>query len=144
VRATMAGGGLREWRPRFVVDASGRDTLIANHLKIKRRNPDHASAAMYGHFRGARRDAGREEGNIIIAWFEHGWFWFIPLKDGVTSVGAVVWPYYMKGRAKPLREFFMDTIAMCPELAGRLDGAELTAEPEATGNYSYECTGCQG
>ncbi|HUI99136.1 MAG TPA: NAD(P)/FAD-dependent oxidoreductase [Usitatibacter sp.] len=144
VRATTADGGLREWRPKFVVDASGRDTLVANRLKIKRRNPDHNSSAMFGHFRGARRDPGRNEGNILIAWFEHGWFWFIPLKDGVTSVGAVVWPYYMKSRAKPLREFYLDTVAMCPELADRLSKAELVAGPEATGNYSYRCTSCQG
>jgi flavin-dependent dehydrogenase len=144
VRATMGDGTVREWRAKFLVDATGRDTLFANRLRIKRRNPDHNSSAMYGHFRGAKRDDGREEGNIIIYWFDHGWFWFIPLKDGSTSVGAVVWPYYMKSRGKPLREFFLDTIAMCPPLAERLQGAQLAAEPEATGNYSYHCTGCQG
>ena len=144
VNATQLDGRTLEYRPRFVIDASGRDTFIANRLKIKRRNPDHNSAAMYGHFRNAVRDCGREEGNIIIFWFDHGWFWFIPLKDGVTSVGAVVWPYYMKARNKPLREFFMETIARCPKLQERLQGAELTAEPEATGNYSYHCDACQG
>jgi flavin-dependent dehydrogenase len=99
---------------------------------------------MYGHFRGAKRDEGREGGNIIIFWFDHGWFWFIPLKDGVTSVGAVVWPYYMKARGKPLREYFMDTIALCPALHERLGEAELVAEPDATGNYSYHMDACQG
>jgi flavin-dependent dehydrogenase len=144
VRAALGDGGEREWHPRFVVDATGRDTLFANRFKIKRRNADHASAAVFGHFRNAQRDPGRNEGNIIIAWFEHGWFWFIPLKDGTTSVGAVVWPYYMKSRKKPVREFLMDTIAMSPELSERLKDAELVAEPEATGNYSYQCSSCQG
>jgi hypothetical protein len=59
-------------------------------------------------------------------------------------VGAVVWPYYMKARGKPLREYFMETIALCPKLQERLAGAELVAEPEATGNYSYHCDICQG
>jgi flavin-dependent dehydrogenase len=144
VLATHAGGEPLELRPKFVVDATGRDTFIASRLKIKRRNPAHNSAAMYGHFRNAVRDCGREEGNIIIFWFDHGWFWFIPLKDGVTSVGAVVWPYYMKARDKPLRDYFMETIARCPRLAERLAEAELVAEPEATGNYSYHCDHCQG
>jgi flavin-dependent dehydrogenase len=144
VRATLADGTPREWRAKFLVDASGRDTVVGNRLKVKRRNPDHNSSAMYGHFRGAKRDAGRAEGNIIIYWFDHGWFWFIPLKDGVTSVGAVVWPYYMKSRAKGLREFFLETIAMCPALQERIAGAELVAEPEATGNYAYHCDLCQG
>src|SRR6185437_15369865 len=144
VRATMADGTEREWRARFLVDASGRDTLVANRLKVKRRNPKHNSSAMYGHFRGAKRDTGRAEGNIVIYWFDHGWFWFIPLKDGITSVGAVVWPYYMKARAKPLPEFFLETIAMSPALQERLAEAELVAEPEATGNYAYHCELCQG
>ena len=56
----------------------------------------------------------------------------------------MVWPYYMKTRAKPVREFLMDTIAMCPKLMERLDGAELVEDPTATGNYSYECDECQG
>ena len=144
VAATMGDGSTREWQAQFVVDATGRDTLLANRLKIKRRNPHHNSAAMYGHFRNAQRDCGKLEGNIIIFWFDHGWFWFIPLRDGTTSVGAVVWPYYMKNRDKPLREYFLQTIAMCPALRERLDGAELVAEPEATGNYSYSCDRCQG
>ena len=144
VTATDADGKIHEWKAKFIVDATGRDTFIANRLKIKRRNPNHNSSAMYGHFRDAKRDCGKEAGNIIIFWFDHGWFWFIPLKDGATSVGAVVWPYYMKARDKPLREYFMDTIALCPQLRQRLDGAELLAEPEATGNYSYQCDACQG
>ena len=144
VTATDAQGATLEWRPRFVVDATGRDTFLGNRLKMKRKNPAHNSAALFGHFRNAHRDCGELEGNIIIFWFDHGWFWFIPLKDGITSVGAVVWPYYMKERGKPVREFFMDTIALCPKLVERLKGAELVEEPTATGNYSYECEDCQG
>lgn len=144
VVAVDAEGKTHEWRPKFVVDATGRDTLLGNRLKIKQKNPAHNSAALYGHFRNARRDCGDLEGNIIIFWFDHGWFWFIPLKDGITSVGAVVWPYYMKTRGKPVREFFMDTIALCPKLVERLKEAELVEDPTATGNYSYECAECQG
>jgi flavin-dependent dehydrogenase len=144
VKATSIDGTVREWRAKFLVDATGRDTLVANRLKVKHRNPDHNSSAMYGHFRNAKRECGEMEGNIIIYWFDHGWFWFIPLKDGITSVGAVVWPYYMKARDKPLREYFMDTIARAPELAARLEGAELVSEPDATGNYSYSCSRCHG
>jgi flavin-dependent dehydrogenase len=144
VTAEDADGTMREWQPKFIVDASGRDTFIGNKLKIKRRNPAHNSSAMYGHFRNAKRDCGDLEGNIIIFWFDHGWFWFIPLKDGVTSVGAVVWPYYMKARDKPPGEYFLDTIKLCPALAERLADAELVSEPEATGNYSYHCEACQG
>jgi flavin-dependent dehydrogenase len=138
VRVAAKGpDGTREWRARFLVDASGRDTFLAGRFGIKRPNRKHASAAIYGHFRNARRNPGRDEGNISIYWFPHGWCWFIPLKDGTTSVGAVCWPYYLKSRQGDLTAFFRDTIALAPGLAERLADAELTGPATATGNYSY-------
>ena len=138
VEVELNDGARVEWRARFVVDASGRDTLLANQLRCKEKNKHHDSSALYGHFTGAERLPGKLEGNITIFWFEHGWFWFIPLADGTTSVGAVCWPHYLKSRTKPLPEFFADTIAMCPALAARLAGATLVdGRVYATGNYSY-------
>ncbi|MBE7420373.1 MAG: tryptophan 7-halogenase [Ideonella sp.] len=141
IDATMQDGTPRRWRARYLLDASGRDTLLAGKLGLKRRNEQHNSAALFGHYRGARRLAGALEGNISIFWFQHGWFWFIPLADGSTSIGAVCWPHYLKSRDKSLPEFFADTIAMSPPLAERLRGATLVDDQVyATGNYSYSST----
>lgn len=137
VQATHDDGRHAGYRARFLVDASGRDTFMASRLKAKHRNPKHNSAAMYAHYTHARRHPGEAEGHITIFWFDHGWFWFIPLADGATSVGAVVWPYYMKRRDRPLEAFFSDTIAQCPALAERLADARLVSPVEATGNFSY-------
>ncbi len=131
-------------RARFVTDASGRETFIGNHFKAKQRNKKHNSAAIYGHFTNAKRLPGKAEGAVTIVWFDHGWFWFIPLADGVTSIGAVVKPDYLKTRTKPLPEFFQDTIALAPELARRLADATLVSTPEATGNFSYSCDRTHG
>ncbi len=124
-------------RARFLVDASGRETLVASKLGLKDRNRRHASAAIYGHFTGARRQEGRAEGNISIFWFDHGWIWFIPLMDGTTSIGAVCPPDYLKNRKTDVTDFFHQTIAKSPELSERLAGATLTGPATATGNYSY-------
>jgi flavin-dependent dehydrogenase len=144
VHAEHDDGRRESWIADYVVDASGRDTLLANQLHTKRRNKKHNSAALYAHFAGARRDCGKREGNITIFWFEYGWFWFIPLRDGATSIGAVVWPHYLKSRETSVREFFLATIARCPPLAERLSGATLVSEVEATGNYSYACERSHG
>jgi flavin-dependent dehydrogenase len=137
-------GGEQKWEARFVVDASGRDTLLANQFGGKRRNKKHNSAAIFGHFSGARRLPGKAEGNISLFWFDHGWFWFIPLSDGATSVGAVCWPYYMKSRKTDPEQFLFDTIALCPALADRLRDAKLVSPVTATGNYSYEAKRATG
>ena len=132
-----AGDALR-WHARFVVDASGRDTILANHFRIKERNPRHNSSAVYAHFEGARRCEGPDGGNISIFWFAHGWFWFIPLTDGATSVGMVTWPYHLKSRGKrSLQQFLTDNIATSIELSARLQHATQLSPAEATGNYSY-------
>ncbi|MBL8325539.1 MAG: tryptophan 7-halogenase [Rubrivivax sp.] len=145
ITALDADGAERRWRARYLVDASGRDTLLAHQFGIKRKHPQHNSAALFGHFRGARRLEGRLEGNISVFWFAHGWFWFIPLADGTTSVGAACWPYYLKQRDKPLKQYFLDTIALAPRLAERLAGAELVDDAVyATGNYSYISDRCAG
>ena len=134
------------WRARYVVDASGRDTVLATQFGDKHKNPHHNSAALFAHYTGAERLQGAKlEGNISIFWFAHGWFWFIPLPDGTTSVGAVCWPYYLKSRDKPLAEFFADTIAMSPPLAHRLRQAKLVDDKVyATGNYAYSARRAAG
>lgn len=145
VLSQAADGTLRRWRARYLIDASGRDTLLAARLGTKHRNRHHNSSAMYAHFRNAwRNEDPYRAGDISIFWFEHGWFWSIPLADGITSVGAVVWPYYMKSRALPVTEFFMKTIALSPPLGERLASATLATEVEATGNYAYTCRRAQG
>ncbi|PKO56240.1 MAG: hydroxylase, partial [Betaproteobacteria bacterium HGW-Betaproteobacteria-19] len=75
VSAEHEDGRRETWDARFVIDASGRDTFIANRMRAKHRNPKHNSSAMYAHFSGAQRHEGCAEGNITIYWFEHGWFW---------------------------------------------------------------------
>lgn len=131
-------GRTQRWRGRFLVDASGRDTFLSHRLGLKTRNRRHNSAAMFGHFRGVRRHAGEAAGNISIYWFQHGWFWMIPLQDDIMSIGAVCWPYYMKQRRQDLRDFFLSTLAMSPDVQARIEDAELVTEVSATGNYSYQ------
>ena len=144
VRGQTKEGESRRWRAKFLVDATGRDTLLANRFGLKQRNPKHASAAMFAHFTGAKRLPGKEEGNITVFWFDHGWFWFIPLADGTTSIGAVGPPQYFKARKTDLTKFFMDTIALSPDLAERLKGAKMVSAVTATGNYSYKCARMTG
>jgi flavin-dependent dehydrogenase len=137
VAARLEDGSEHRWNTRFVADASGRDTFLANQFGSKRRSADNNTAALFGHFTGAKRLPGKIEGNISLFWFEHGWFWFIPLSDGATSIGAVCSPRYMKSRRTDPRQFLLDTIALCPPLAERLRDAIPASPVTATGNYSY-------
>jgi flavin-dependent dehydrogenase len=126
---------------RYVVDASGRDALLATKRKLRRRNDQHQSAAIFGHFRSAARREGEDAGNISIYSFAHGWMWMIPLPGGVMSVGAVCRPDYLKQRKGRTVEFLFDTLKLSPALWARVQHAELIDdEVRVTGNYSYDAS----
>lgn len=125
---------------RYLIDASGRDTVLAQQLKSKQKNPKHKMAAIFGHFNHVERRAGHKEGNISLYWFQHGWVWMIPLKDGLMSVGCVCGPDYFKTRQTGLASFFHQTLNLIPEVKQRMRQAQSVNEINATGNYSYQST----
>jgi flavin-dependent dehydrogenase len=134
------------WVCRFFVDASGRDTLLSRQFNLKQKNTHHASAAIFGHFLGVDRREGEYAGNISVYWFEHGWFWMIPLRDGSMSVGAVCRPEYLRQRKNSPAEFLLQTLEFGhPEMRHRMRNATLiNNEARATGNYSYQSTRMRG
>jgi flavin-dependent dehydrogenase len=126
-------------RARYVVDASGRDTLLSARKKLRRKNPEHQSAAIFGHFRGATFRPGEDAGNISIYRFDHGWMWMIPLPDGVMSIGAVCRPEYLKQRKGRTTEFLLETLQQSPGVKQRIQHATLIDDAvRVTGNYSYD------
>ena len=125
------------WETRFLVDASGRDTFLSSANGWKKRNPKHASAAVFGHFRGVKRRPGEDQGNISLYWFDHGWIWMIPLQDDIMSIGAVSFPEHLKTRRGTLDEFLMETLLGMTETRERMNGAKAVIPAQATGNYSY-------
>lgn len=140
-----SGDGRRtRCRARYLVDATGRDTLLGNQLRLKRRSRRHQSAALFAHFRGVQRRPGQDAGNISIYRLEQGWIWVIPLRDGITSVGAVCWPDYLKQRRADNRSFLLQTLQSVPALWQRMEHAEITGHLHATGNYSYACRRMSG
>jgi flavin-dependent dehydrogenase len=144
VHARGAEGEALAFAPRYLVDASGRDTFLGGKLKLKRKNALHQSAAIFSHFRGVGRREGPDAGNITVERFAHGWMWLIPLRDDVMSVGAVCFPEYLKQRRGDNEAFLMRTLQATPSVWTRMQQAERVAPVHATGNYSYACTRMHG
>ncbi len=123
----------------YVVDATGRDTFLSSKKRLRRKNMEHQSAAIFGHFRNAQVRPGDDAGNISIYRFDHGWIWMIPLPAGVMSVGAVCRPAYLKQRKGKTVDFLMDTLNRSEGVRKRIEAAELLGgEVRVTGNYSYD------
>jgi flavin-dependent dehydrogenase len=122
-----------------IVDATGRDTLLASRTRRKAQIAGLDKTALFTHFRGVAREEGESEGNIQIVVFEHGWFWFIPFRGEVTSVGVVVSSDWIrtKQRGESLEAFYDRTVALSPWAREFLAGAERLRPVGALADFSY-------
>ncbi len=130
-------GAAVEYAPRFILDASGRDTLIASKLGLKQSNKHNSTAAVYAHWRGVQMQLNEEPGFITVHLAADGWFWMIPLPDGVMSVGFVGNADVFKQRRGSAQDVYLDRLSRSPSVAARMAGAERVGEIVSTGNYSY-------
>ncbi|MFJ8472827.1 tryptophan 7-halogenase [Kitasatospora sp. NPDC094011] len=91
VRYTDDQGVTREVSARFVVDASGNQSRLNQKIGGRREYSEFfRNLALFGYFEGGKRLPEPTRYNILCVAFESGWFWYIPLSDTLTSVGAVV------------------------------------------------------
>lgn len=86
----VSRGGRRGFRAPFVVDASGRGSIVRQLFGERRYDPFFRNIAIYGYFDGGKRLPGERAGNMFAVAFRLGWFWYIPLSDTLTSVGLVM------------------------------------------------------
>ena len=101
--AVDEGDARSEWSARWVVDATGRESMVAKQLELRVPEKSHRIAASWGRFEGVAdmddRPGAPEWRNRVndtcrslsTNHFSYPgyWIWFIPLRDGLTSLGVV-------------------------------------------------------
>ena len=141
VRAIDESGVEREIRASVVVDAAGQSCLIQDRLGLREWDPVLKKAAIWTYWKGAKRDAGRDEGATLVMQTKGkiGWFWYIPLQDDVVSVGVVApFDHLFKGRdAKELELIYFEEVERCPGVQPRIAAAQRIAPFSAAKEYSY-------
>ncbi|MEU4657818.1 tryptophan 7-halogenase [Streptomyces sp. NPDC023723] len=90
LRWTDSDGQPHETSARFVVDASGSNSRLARTVGSRDYSDFFRNVALYGYYEGGKRLPAPDSGNILCCAWDDGWFWYIPLTDTLTSVGAVV------------------------------------------------------
>ena len=123
---------------RFIVDASGRDTLLSGRLGLKRIDKRNNTAAIFGHFRNIPQRNDDKAGMITVHLFEHGWIWVIPLRDGITSVGVVGTQTLFKAKTGKPDAIFARAVGSCPGLARDMANAEPLGPLVGCADYSYD------
>jgi len=141
VKVATEDGSTHEVRAQVVVDASGQGTMISGRLGLREWDPLLRKMALWTYWKGAYRDAGRDEGATLVLQTQGkmGWFWYIPLHNDVVSVGVVAGSDYLfKNRdGKDHESIYFEEVDRCPEVKRRIavgtrcDGFHVQKE------YSY-------
>lgn len=96
------GGASRSVECRWLLDASGRTSLLARAKGLRVKEPSHRISAVWGRFenvtdlddygpesfRARIRHTTRALSTVHLCYAGY-WIWFIPIKNGVVSVGVV-------------------------------------------------------
>jgi FADH2-dependent halogenase len=126
-------------RARAIVDASGRTGLLARRFNLRIDEPALANVAIFAHYTGIPRAAGRRAGDIrIVARRDLGWFWMIPISDELMSVGVVL----PRDAFTPLAHVAPDVllprlIADTPAVARLMTAAEQRWPVRVERDFSY-------
>jgi flavin-dependent dehydrogenase len=122
----------------WVIDASGQQALLGRRDQLRQFDPFFKNLAVFGYFADAEPLSGDCAGNILSAAFSDGWFWFIPLHDGTTSVGAVIDAKRFAGEAAgDAAALYARLVEACAPIRQRTRGARLVSPVRVIRDYSY-------
>lgn len=132
---------------KVVVDATGTTAMISKKLGIREGDPKLRKAAIFAHYKGCFRDQGKNAGCTLVLTTTHndGWFWYIPLADGITSIGVVGDLDRLVNKLNTPEKTLNEEIANCPGLIPRMiPGHERVGPVHVLSDYSYRSKRCAG
>jgi len=132
---------------KVVVDATGRDCLLARRFGWRRPDPTLNKISHFAHYTGgARRDPKDvvTVGPVLptstttdIHTIDGGWIWYIPLSNDVVSVGAVLDAKVARAMGEDPQARLDAAIQACDKVRGWMSGAKQTLEVQTISNISY-------
>ena len=126
-------------RSKIVVDATGRNTLIGNQLKLKVKDPIFNQYAVHAWFTGVDRGSRRSADFIHIYFLEieRGWVWQIPITHDITSVGVVADMNVFRKSFDSHEDYFWTTLRTNVDAANNTAKAVRINDFKVEGDYSY-------
>ena len=141
VEVQMPDGTREKFFAKVVVDATGQMAMLSNKFRWRVRDPKLKKAVLYSYWKNVHREPDLNGGATLVLRTEPGsggWFWYIPLDDGITSVGIVADPeYLLQGRGQDLAKIYNEEIEKCQPCSRRVAGGERVDKIYSILDYSY-------
>jgi len=129
----------RTRRARYVLDCSGRASLLGHQYRLKRAYGHLKKFALYAHYEGAEREPGVDGSLTQMVRASDRWFWLIPINSRKTSVGLVMDAHTYKRAGQSPETILAANVRAYPSVARKLAGATRVSPVYATGDFSYRC-----
>ncbi|MEU6329030.1 NAD(P)/FAD-dependent oxidoreductase [Streptomyces sp. NPDC047049] len=135
------GGRIVRTQCDYVIDASGRaGVLSAQHFRNRSPHEIFRNVAIWGYWKGGKTLPNTPAGGIDVISHPEGWYWVIPLRGGVHSVGFVTHQKsFLEKRPKygTSREMLLSVVDESPTVRDLMAGAEFTEPVRVEQDFSY-------
>ena len=123
---------------RFIIDASGYGRVIPRLLNLNTPSTLPARDTLFTQFKDTKRPEEHDDNKriIIISHNQDVWAWVIPFSNGISSLGFVGDPAYLKQYEGTLEQQLRALIESEPTIKDRFEGAEMLFEPIHISGYS--------
>jgi flavin-dependent dehydrogenase len=130
----------KEYKSKFIIDATGGKSLIINKFEKKTKNELYSNNfSIYAHFKDVENNRIKDQGDITIGLLlNQAWSWVIPFKDGSTSVG-IVFSKEDINKVKNKEELFNKIIGENTWLENIMKDSVRSTDYMISSNYSYKC-----
>jgi len=126
-----------EVRARYVIDASGRNTIIGQQFGLKRAYEHLRKFSCFAHYENVQRDEGRDAGLTRLVRARDHWFWLIPIDATRTSIGVVMDTADFRARKMSPESALDWAIADSALMSERMKSARRITPVFSAGDYSY-------
>lgn len=129
----------RQYRCRYLIDATGRSALMGKQAKSIKKINNLGKFAVYSHYEQIAASPEADQlfasGNIYVPVVDIGWIWIIPMLGRRLSVGLVVQKQPSDGGNA--EQLFQRYLGASPILNRLLDGAVQAAPIRVEADFSY-------
>jgi flavin-dependent dehydrogenase len=129
--------GEDRFRARYIIDCSGRNSLIGSRFKLRQNYPHLRKFSLFAHFEGVDREEGINGTLTKMIRGKDRWIWMIPINAKKTSIGVVLDAETFKRMKLKPEIAYNQILQENPEVIGQMSRAERITEVHAAGDFSY-------
>jgi len=131
-------------RARYVIDASGRNSVLGTKFNIKKTYEHLKKLSIFAHYDGVWRPEGIDATLTVLIRGIDRWFWIIPLTAERTSIGVVLDSETFRSSKQTPEDFLEQALLEQPVIMQRMREARRVSGVHVAADFSYRSTQLYG